>query len=198
MTNQELLTKLFSENHFLSVSTIRAAGIPSQFVTNMLRNGKIIRAARGVYSLADSSASETDDLELLAHLIPSGVVCLVSALRFYKLTDENPNKISIAVPHGYHTPKIQYPPVQYFTFSGNAFSENVTVYAFNGTTVKIYTIEKTIADCFKYRNKIGLDVAIAALREAAKKNLINYNSLWTAAKICRISKIIRPYLEAIQ
>jgi len=198
MTKQEKLNDLFSQNHFLSVSTIRAAGIPSQFVTNMLRHGKITRVTRGIYSLAGSTATETDDLELLAQRIPVGVICLVSALRFHKLTDENPHEISMAVPHGYHTPELSYPPVQYFSFSGKAFSEAAIPHVLNGTTVKVYSVEKTIADCFKYRNKIGLDIAITALREAANQNRIDYNALWSAAKICRVSKIIRPYMEAYQ
>ncbi len=193
MTKIEKLNELFSQNHFLSVSAIRATGIPSQFVTNMLRRGKIIRVARGVYS-----PSETDDLELLAQRIPAGVICLVSALRFHNLTDENPHEISIAVPHGYHTPDLSYPPVRYFSFSGKAFSEAIIPRMLNGTTVKVYSVEKTIADCFKYRNKIGLDIAITALREAANQNRIDYNALWSAAKICRVSNIIRPYMEAYQ
>ena len=198
MTKQEQLTELFSAKRFLSASEIRAAGIPSAFITGMLRSGKIVRAARGVYSSAESAVSETDDLELLAHIVPSGVVCLVSALRFLDLTDETPHEISLAVPHGYHTPNIAYPPVRFFTFSGAAFTAEIRTCTFAGTAVKVYSLEKTLADCFKYRNKIGLDVAVAALREAAGRNRIDYDSLWNCVKICRVSRIIRPYLEAVQ
>lgn len=198
MTKQEQLTELFSSKHFLSAAEIRAAGIPSMFITLLLRSGKIVRAARGVYSLAERTASETDDLELVSRIVPSGVLCLVSALRFHKLTDENPREISLAMPRGYHTPGISYPPVRYFVFSGRAFSSGIGTCEFAGTTVKVYSIEKTIADCFKYRNKIGLDIAVAALREAAEQNRIDYDSLWEFVKICRVSKIIRPYMEAVQ
>ncbi|MCQ2380300.1 MAG: hypothetical protein MJ025_05200 [Victivallaceae bacterium] len=198
MTKQEKLDELFSRNHFLPVSAVRAAGIQSQFITNMLRTGKIVRVARGIYSRSGSTASETDDLELLARRIPAGVICLVSALRFHKLTDENPHKVSIALPHGYHTPELSYPSVRYFSFSGEAFSKAIEPHMLNGTTVKVYSVEKTIVDCFKYRNKVGLDIAVAALREAANQNRIDYNSLWESAKICRVSNIIRPYVEACQ
>lgn len=198
MTKQKQLTELFSSKRFLSASEIRAAGIPSMFITVLLRSGKIVRAARGVYSLAERTAAETDDLELLSRIVPTGVICLVSALRFHKLTDENPREISIAVPRGYHTPKVSYPPAGFFTFSGEAFSSGIETCEFAGTTVKVYSVEKTIADCFKYRNKIGLDIAVAALREAAGQNRIDYDPLWRFAKICRVSKIIRPYMEAVQ
>ena len=198
MTKLEQLTELFTSKRFLSASEIRAAGIPSMFITVLLRSGKIVRVARGVYSLAERTAAETDDLELLSRIVPSGVICLVSALRFHKLTDENPREISIAVPRGYHTPGISYPPVRYFTFSGKAFSSGIETSEFAGTRVKVYSIEKTIADCFKYRNKIGQDIAVAALREAVSQNRIDYNYLWNFVKICRVSNIIRPYMEAVQ
>ena len=185
MTKQEQLKNLFCETRYLTAKEIRAAGIPSQTITNLCRCGKIERVAYGVYALAGNAASETDDLELLAKLVPAGVICLVSALRFHKLTDENPHEFT-------------YPPVCYFTFSGKAFSSGIKIHTTNGVDLKVYSIEKTIADCFKYRNKIGLDVAIAALREAVSQNRIDYNALWDAAKICRVSKIIRPYMEAVQ
>lgn len=198
MTKQEQLKNLFCETRYLTAKEIRAAGIPSQTITNLCRCGKIERVAYGVYALAGNAASETDDLELLAKLVPAGVICLVSALRFHKLTDENPHEVSMAVLHGSYTPKFAYPPVCYFTFSGKAFSSGIKIHTTNGVDLKVYSIEKTIADCFKYRNKIGLDVAIAALREAVSQNRIDYNALWDAAKICRVSKIIRPYMEAVQ
>ncbi len=198
MSKQAQLLELFYARRLLPASAIRAAGIPSQFVTDMIRAGKIERQARGVYSLVGTSASETEDFELLAHLVPSGVVCLVSALRLHKLTDENPHEISIAIQQGYHAPSITYPPVQFFTFSGIAYSSKIKNMQCNGTNVRVYSLEKTLADCFKFRNKIGLDVAVAALREAANQNRIDYNALWNAAKICRVSKIIRPYMEMVQ
>lgn len=198
MTWQEQLEILFSKKRYLTAKEIRAAGIPSQTITNQYRRGKIDRIACGVYALAGNAALETDDFELLSLLVPAGVICLVSALRFYQLTDENPHEVSMAVLHGGYMPEFEYPPVRYFTFSGKAFSSGIKLHVINGVEVKVYSIEKTIADCFKYRNKIGLDIAIAALRDATSQNRIDFNALWDAAKICRVSKIIRPYLEAVQ
>lgn len=156
MTKREQLIKLFSSQKFLSLSVIKESGIPSQFVTDLVRTGEIVRVARGLYSLPDTPASETEDSEIISSIVPRGVICLISALRFYKLTDENPFEISIALPKGYHAPLIAYPPMKFFAFSEAAF------------------------------------------REAAEQNRIDYNVLWRTAKICRVSKIIRPYLEVIK
>lgn len=198
MTKQEQLKKMFARNRIVRASTIRDAGISAQFITNMLRNGEIARLGRGVYSLAEAAATEMSDVEALSHVVPQGVICLVSALRFHGLTDENPHAISVAIRHGSHPPRIEYPPVQFFVFSGQAYSSGVESHSVNGTELRVYSIEKTIADCFKYRNKIGLDLAVSALQDAVKKGKLNYNSLWESAKICRVSKIIRPYMEAVR
>lgn len=198
MTKQEQLNNLFFTTRYLTAKEVRAIGIPTQALTNLCRCNKIERVACGVYTLTGNTSSETDDLELLTKIVPSGVICLTSALRFHNLTDENPHEISMAVLHGSYRPKFAYPPVCYFTYSEKAFSHGVKTYTINGVELKVYSIEKTIADCFKYRNKIGLDIAIAALREVVRQNHIDYNALWEAAKICRVSKIIRPYMEALQ
>ena len=148
--------------------------------------------------MTQSSATEHSDLKAICHLVPQGVICLISALRFHGLTDENPHEISVALKHGLRTPVFAYPPVSYFSFSGEAFTHGVETHRIDGFNVKVYSIEKTIADCFKYRNKIGLDIALAALRESVKNNKIDFNTLWDTAKVCRVSKIIRPYMEAVQ
>lgn len=198
MTKREQLKRMFARNRIVRASMIRDAGIPAQFITNMLRNGEITRLGRGVYSPAESGATEISDLETLSHVVPQGIICLVSALRFHGLTDENPHEISVAIKHGSHPPRIEYPPVQFFVFSGPAYSSGVESHSVNGAELRVYSVEKTIADCFKYRNKIGLDIAVSALQDAVKKDKLNYNSLWESAKICRVSKIIRPYMEAVR
>lgn len=198
MTKYEQLKKRFDKERIIRASSLREAGFHAQLITDMIRNGEIIRLGRGVYSLPDGNNTETSDYEILSHVVPKGIICLVSALRFHGLTDENPHMISLALEHGYHPPKIDYPPAQFFIFSGQAYSHGIEVHNSNDAELKVYSIAKTIADCFKYRNKIGIDVAVTALREAAQKNVLDYNALWTSAKICRITKIIRPYMEAVQ
>ncbi len=198
MTKYEQLLKFFTGKRILSAEEIRCAGFPTSLLTQMVERKEIQRLGRGLYAAADFTASETFDYEIIARQISNGVLCLVSALRFHNLTDENPHEISVALPHGARYPHIDYPPVKYYTRSGGAFSFGIETRHHNGTDIKVYSINKTIADCFKYRNKIGLDVAVAALREAARKNVLDYNELWVAAKICRVAKTIRPYLEVVQ
>lgn len=198
MNKYNQLAQMLASGGVVTASAIRKAGIPAQYVTNMVRRKRIVRIARGVYAHTDATFSETADLETVFALIPNGVLSLVSALRFHGLTDENPHELTIAIQHGTHPPRMDTPPVHFIVRSEPVFSSGVQSSVIHNTTVRVYSIEKTIADCFKYRNKIGQDIAIAALREAAKKNLLDYNKLWQAAKICRVTKIIRPYVEAVQ
>lgn len=198
MTKREQLLKFFTEKRILSAAEIRHAGFSTSWLTQMMEHKEVQRLGRGLYAAADFTVSETFDYEIIARQIPNGVLCLVSALRFHNLTDENPHEISVALPHGARYPHIDYPPVKYYTRSGEAFSFAIGTHHCNGTDIRVYSVNKTIVDCFKYRNKVGLDVAVAALREAVRKNAIDYNELWQAAKICRVAKTIRPYLEAVQ
>lgn len=198
MTKLKQLQKLFTENRIISASEIRSAGIPSVLLSQLVRSGEIQRISHGLYTSSNATASETWDYEVIAKRIPSGVFCLESALRFHNLTDENPHELSITLRHGVRYPKVDYPPVKFYICSGKAFSFGIETHICNGTDVKVYSIAKTIADCFKYRNKIGLDIAVASLRDAVNKGVIDYNKLWEAAKVCRVSKIIRPYMEAVQ
>jgi predicted transcriptional regulator of viral defense system len=176
---------------------MRALGIPTQLATCLVRQGHAVRLARGVYASAESAFTEHSDLEVAAALVPNGVICLVSALRFHNLTDENPHEVSMAIRHGYHPPKVTYPPIHFIVRSEPLFSSNVENIKLNSATIRVYSLEQTIADCFKYRNKIGLDIGLSALRDAARQGRIDYNKLWAAATGCRVSKIIRPYAEVI-
>jgi predicted transcriptional regulator of viral defense system len=176
---------------------MRALGIPTQLATYLVRQGHAVRLARGVYAAAASAFTEHSDLEVAAALVPNGVICLVSALRFHNLTDENPHEVCMAIRHGYHPPKVDYPPMRYIVRSEPLFSRNVENVTLNSASIRVYSVEQTLTDCFKYRNKIGLDIGIAALRDAAKQGRVDYNKLWAAATACRVSKIIRPYVDAI-
>jgi len=176
---------------------MRSLGIPTQLATDLVRRGHAVRLARGVYAAAGTAFTEHSDLEVAAALVPNGVICLVSALRFHNLTDENPHEVCMAIRHGYHPPKVDYPPMRYIVRSEPLFSRNVENVTLNSASIRVYSVEQTLTDCFKYRNKIGLDIGIAALRDAAKQGRVDYNKLWAAATACRVSKIIRPYVDAI-
>ncbi len=125
------------------------------------------------------------------------VVCLISALQFHNLTTQIPHNVWIAIEGATWKPNFKYPPLQVMRFSGQAFNAGVREYVVNRVPVKIFSPAKTVADCFKFRNKIGLDVALEALREAWRTRQITMDELWQAAKMCRVANVMRPYLEAI-
>lgn len=197
MNEYEKLKSVFNSGKPVKTSEVRAMGIPTQALVDFCRKGKIQRVTRGVYVAANSAATEYSDYELAAQAVPNGVLCLFSALRFHNLTVENPHKIHIALREKSRYPKVDYPPIVFYAYSEASYSFGVEVHDYNGIMIKVYSAAKTIADCFKFRNKIGLDVAIAALKDGIQEKMFSYDELWAAAKICRVSKIIRPYMEAV-
>jgi predicted transcriptional regulator of viral defense system len=137
------------------------------------------------------------DLVTVATRVPSGVVCLISALAFYELTTQIPHAVHIALPRGAEEPRLDYPPIQTYRFTGEAFTAGVDVHDLDGVSVRIFNPEKTLADCFKFRNKVGLDTVIEAIRFYRDRRSINVDDLLHYATICRVNKIMHPYLEAI-
>jgi predicted transcriptional regulator of viral defense system len=125
------------------------------------------------------------------------VICLISALAFHELTTQVPHQVYVALPRGSEEPRVDHPPIRVFKFSGQAFSEGIEVREFDGITVRVYSPAKTVADCFKFRNQIGLDVAIEALKLYQRTSDFSVNELMKFARICRVDKIMRPYIEAI-
>lgn len=170
--------------------------IPFSLVYALMKRGEAKRAARGLYSSADAAYSDMADYEMIAMKVPQGVFCLLSALRIYDLTDENPHKLYVAIRHGYHPPRVAYPPIRFVYRSEPLFSAEIVTRRSNGVAIRVYSLEQTLADCFMFRNAIGQDVALAALKEAFSKNRVDRNKLWEAARRCRVTRIMRPYLEA--
>ena len=173
------------------------AGIHPRTLYEMLAKGIIVKLSRGLYRLADLPALGNPDLISVSKRIPDGVICLISALTFHKITAQIPHMIHVAVSRNMQVPTIDYPPVKTFRFSGNAYSEGIEKQTIDNMKVCIYSPAKTIADCFKYRNKIGLDVVIDALKRFKKNKKFNINEVLHFARICRVEKVIRPYLEAL-
>jgi len=163
----------------------------------MVEQGSMERVGRGLYTLPDTMMHEHSDLAEIATRAPNSVVCLVSALRFHDLTTQLPHEIWIAIEGTSWKPQIDYPPVNVFRFSGKAFHFGIETHEVNHVEVKVYSVAKTIADCFKFRNKIGLDIALEALRDALYQKRATINEIWQAAKVCRMTNVMRPYLEAI-
>lgn len=172
-------------------------GIPRESLVRLYRKGLVQRVGRGLYTLANADVSEHFSLAEACKKIPHGVICLLSALRFHGLTTQAPFEVWIAINVKARKPKGDGVPLRIVRFSGTALNSGIQEQKIQGVLVKVYNPAKTVADCFKYRNKIGLDVALEALRECWRERLCTMDDLWLYAKICRVANIIRPYLESL-
>ena len=172
-------------------------GIHPRQLYAMRESGVIEPLTRGLFRLQKLPPLEHPDLVTVAFRIPQGVICLISALAFHDLTTQIPRTVDVAIKRGSEKSRCEYPPVHCYWFSGAAFTEGISVHKISNVSIKIYTPEKSIADCFKYRNKIGLDVAMEALRLYWQRKKINIGKLLEYAKVCRCEKIIKPYIEMI-
>jgi predicted transcriptional regulator of viral defense system len=163
----------------------------------MRDSGALEVVSRGVYRLADSSPLGNPDLVTVATRIPGGVICLISALAFHELTTQIPHEVHVALPRGAEEPRLHHPPIKTYRFAGQAYTEGVETHELDGIIVNIYSPEKTLADCFKFRNKVGLDTVVEAVRFYRERKRVEVDDLMRYAAICRVKKIIRPYLEAL-
>ena len=162
-----------------------------------MRDAQIIeQLSRGLYRLAGLPTLGNPDLVSVARKV-SGVICLVSALAYHELTTQIPHAVHLALPRGAEPPRLDYPPLQFVWFTGEAFTEGIETHTLDGVEVRIYSPEKTLADCFKYRNKIGLDIAVEALKLYRERRPLRSSELLRCARICRVEKVMRPYLEAL-
>ena len=176
---------------------VRAAPEHRARVRKLAREGQLVQMGRGVYRVADTPLESHEDLALVALRKPEAVVCLLSALRFHELTTESPGSVWIAVENHSRPPRIETLQLRVHYFSGPALREGVEVHQIAGVPVKIYSVAKTLADCFKFRNQIGTKTAVEALREAWQKKKITTEDLYRYARVCRVQNIMRPYLEGM-
>lgn len=197
-TPTQRVLDLLGQKGILRPSDLDAIGAHRVVLTRMTAKGLLERVGRGIYRLPESQGSEHESLIAIATRVPQAVFCLLSALQFHELTTQLPRQLWIAMPRGSHTPKIDYPPVRMVQFAGSAYSEGVEVFERDQVKLRVYCVAKTVADCFKYRNKIGLDVALEALKDARAQKKASTDDIWRYAKICRVSNVMRPYLEAIE
>ena len=195
-TATERILTLAAHQPLIRPRDVEALGIAREFLLRLHRQGLLVRPARGVYALADSSVTEHHSLAVAAKRVPRGIVCLLSALRFYGLTTQDPHEVWMAIDFKAHKPSIESPALRVLRFSGRALTEGVDIHVIEGVQVRIYCPAKTVADCFKYRNKIGVDVAIEALRDALRTRKATVDEIHRFAKICRVANVMRPYLEA--
>ncbi len=172
-------------------------GIPRVYLHRLRRRGLLQRVGRGLYTLSNVEATERHTFAEACKRVPHGVLCLLSALRFHDITTQAPFEVWMAIEEKARLPKVDYPAMRFVRFSGRALTEGVMEEQIEGVSIKVYDPGKTVADCFKYRNKIGLDVALEALRECRRQGKCSMDQLWHYGKICRVGTVMKPYLEAI-
>lgn len=197
-SHADRLLHLALQRGMLRPSDLAELGIPRIYLTRLTASGKLARAGRGLYRLADASLSENEGLTIVAARAPQAVFCLLTALQFHGLTTQLPRQVWIALPQGSHAPKMDYPPVKLIQYTGDAFTQGIETHRIDQVDIRVYSIAKTVADCFKHRNKIGLDVALEALKDARSQKKASADDLWRYAKICRVANVMRPYLEATE
>jgi predicted transcriptional regulator of viral defense system len=176
---------------------LEARGVPRRHLYRLLRQGLIERSSRGIYVAQSHPITAGHTLAQVAKRVPGGVFCLLTALRLHELTTQNPAEVWIALPEKARRPRLDYPRLRVARFSGPALTEGIETRRIEGVDVRVYSAAKTVADCFKFRNKVGIDVAIEALRDFSRLHRGGSNDLARFARLCRVSRVMQPYLDAI-
>ncbi len=184
------------------LGVVRAAdleerGIPRGRLYSLLEKGKVERQARGIYAASNHARTADHALAQVAKRVRSGVICLLTALRFHQLTTQLPAEVWIALPEKGRKPRLYYPRLRVVRFSGAALTEGIETRRIEGVAVPVYSAAKTVADCFKYRNKVGIDVAVEALRDFSRRHRGGATELARFARICRVTRVMQPYLDSI-
>lgn len=194
----EELVKLFQKHDgVMRTSEILDAGIHERTLYYMRDEGMVTPIQRGVYQLTESDPLSNPDLVIVAKKIPEARICLISALSIHDMTDEVPHKVHIALPRSSWQPKLDYPPLKVYRFSEETISSGLETQTIDGVEVKIFNPAKSIADCFKFRNKIGLDVAIEALKRGIYEGKATYKDIFKYSEMCRVKNVITPYCSAL-
>ena len=172
-------------------------GIHPRTLYALRKQRAVIELSRGLYRLANLPTLGNPDLATVALKVPSGIVCLISALAYYELTTQVPHEVHLALPKGRKPPRLKRPPLRIFHYDPHSFREGVAIQETDGAPLRIYNPERTLADCFKFRNKIGLDVALEALKLYMRRSKKDLTGLQKYARLCRVERVMKPYLEAL-
>jgi predicted transcriptional regulator of viral defense system len=191
------LIDLAAHKQIISSKDASALGIPLNYLSRLVRKGVLKKISRGLYSSSSSPVTEHLSLFEAACRIPKGVICLLSALQFHKFTTQSPHQVWMAIDVKAWTPRTSTSLIRFVRMSGRAMHFGVKEYPVPGGVLKVYTPAKTVADCFKFRNKIGTDVALEALRECRRLKKASMDEIWAAAKVCRVANVMRPYMESL-
>ncbi|MBK1621549.1 transcriptional regulator [Lamprobacter modestohalophilus] len=200
--HQASILALARDQSLIRPVDLEAKGLPRVSLTRLVRQGRLTRVGRGLYALPDRPVSEHSALAEVARKHPKSVVCLLSALRFHELTTQAPFEVWLGIPSKAHPPKLEYPTLRIVRFSEAGMAEGIDVHEIDGVPVRITNVARTVADCFKHRNKIGLDVALEALKETLGQEgeggrRASIDDLWHYARLDRVANVMRPYLESL-
>lgn len=196
-SHEDQVLALARKQPLLRARDLAVHGLPTITLSRLVTAGKLQRVARGIYSLPQRAISEHRSLAEVAIRVPRGVVCLLSALRLHGIGTQAPYAVWLAIPQSMPAPRLGQPALRVVRMSGPALSEGIENVELDGVSVPVFNPAKTVADCFKYRNKIGLDVALEALGEAWRARRVTMDELWHYATIDRVHNVMRPYLEAL-
>ena len=172
-------------------------GIPRTYLARLVEKGLLLKVGRGLYTGKDYEPTEKHSLAKASKLVPHGILCLLSALQFHDLTTQSPHEVWMAIGEKTWKPKVEFPKIRFHRFSGKALTQGIEKHVIEGVPMQVFNIPKTVADCFKYRNKIGLDVAMEALGDVLRRRKCKRDDLYRFGKICRVANIMRPYMEAM-
>lgn len=192
---EEALLQMAREVGLIRPRDLERCHIPRRVLYLLAHTGELVRVGRGLYRLPEADFTENHSFAEVAARVPNGVICLLSALRFHELTTELPSEVWVALGPKTWSPTFKRPRLRVVRFSGAALREGVETHDIEGVPVRMYSVAKTIADCFKFRNKIGTSVAAEALRQAWATRRVSADELWTHAVHCRVTNVMRPYLE---
>lgn len=193
----ERLLSLVRQRRLLRPMEVAEVGATRQHLARLVERGLVVKHARGLYGLADDDVTEQHSLAEACKRVPHGVICLLSALHFHGLTTQLPSEVWLAVPRAAWRPQFASLRLRHVFLPDAALRASIESHVIEGVTVRVFTAARTVADCFKFRNKIGVDIGIEALRELRRRKLATPDDLWREAKRCRVANVIRPYLEAV-
>lgn len=195
-TKIDSLSELAREKGLFRVRELDAHGIPHKYVYRLEKRGELVRLGRGIYQHVDHETTAHHSFAVASKRVPHGVICLLSALRFHELTTQNPHEVWMAIGRADATPNPESMSLRVVRMSGTSREAGIEEHTIENVSVKVYNPAKTVADCFKFRSKVGLDVAIEALRDYVRGGR-SMDTLWRFAGICRVQTVIRPYMEAV-
>jgi len=193
----KLIEFLRKRGGMASYSELSKAGINKDILKDSLKSHRVERLDRGLYCLSGDMSFSNPDFVAISIKIPKGVICLISALAFHEATSEIPKYIDVAIPRGTHESRVKYPPIRFYRFASKAWKAGIEEHKVGGYKIKVYNLAKTIVDCFKFRNRIGIDVARDALKVAITEKYTKPKEIMQYAKICRVDKIVKPILETM-